>query len=198
MKKADIKTGVVYAYQGRTYGDPDPAVLVSTDLWTGRDRYERGRDSAPWCQPAGDRKPGRDYLGRATGYVVVLPAGSKPGETPEQLHARMLAITPADLEATRDGQAGDGLYFAILTRLTPLAGLYGEVMAEREQRRQRDSELAAERAAEESREASRRADLIARCAALGVKVTRDYRESGLLSLTLDEAAKIAEMLEAGR
>lgn len=196
MKKADIKTGVVYAYQRSAYGDPDPAVLVSTDLYTGRDRYDRGNGRS-WCVPAGDTKPGRDYLGRATGYVIVVPAASKPDETPEQLHARMLAVTMADLGATTDGQVrkGDGLYFVILTRLVPLVGLYDEVMAEREAQRQHDRELEAKRDAERSQREQRIAAIIGRFSALGLTVSRDYRTPEL-TLSLDEAENIASLLES--
>ena len=196
MRKADIRLGVVYAYQQNTYGDPDPAVLVSMDLYTGRGRDDRG-PGKPWCQPAGASKPGRDYLGRATGYVVVLPAGSRPGETPEQLHARMLAVTTAELEATTDGHvhAGDGLYFAILTRLTPLAGIYDEVMAERAAKLEREHQLRQEGDAARLAREDRKGAIISRFWALGLTVSRDYRASELLTLSLDEAENIAARLE---
>ena len=192
MRKNDIKPGVVYAYQRSSYGDPDPCVLVSTDLYTGRNRYDR--DRAPFVSPAGEgAKPGKNYLDQPTGYVIVLPAGVKLGETPEQLHARLLAVTTADLEASKDGQAGDGLYFDILTRLNSITGLYDEVMAERKAREKAEEERWAREREETARRDTRAAAAHAALFAAGVKAR--YWD-GQFTVSLADAEKLAALLSS--
>ena len=50
MRKQDVRTGVVYAYRRSALMPPEPCVLVSLELRTGRDSYRSGAD---WSTPAG-------------------------------------------------------------------------------------------------------------------------------------------------
>jgi hypothetical protein len=191
VRKQDIRTGVVYAYQQRASGirEPEPAVLLSTKLHTGRSR--RRLETGPWCTPAASyEKPGRDYLGAPTGYPALFAANGIP--LPD-LISLMLSVTP-DVLVT--GEPPAGITLQILTSLTHLRGVYADVAAGHAERRRTEAEQnERERAERQARQ--RRAKAVT--AALGrCGVLASYDEWDVtVTLALDEAEKLATLLEAG-
>jgi hypothetical protein len=193
VKKSDIKTGIVYAYQRGDWDRPQPLVFLSLDLYKARSYSER---NVPWCSLAGDYhtrpKRGEGFDGRDVGYPVIIL--SEPGSADSL--AAMAELGPEVITAgLPEPHTAAGMRTDVLTRLASVTGTYEEVVAELAERRRRDRELEDERRAEEGRTATRREELISRFAALGVKVTRAGLAADLLTLSLDEAAKIADRLE---
>jgi hypothetical protein len=184
MKKADIKTGVVYAYQRNGTYAPQPVVFLSTDLYTDRGRYSA--NAAALTPALAGEKPGKDYLGRHTGCPVVLRAFDFEGPAED--------VAPALLAATLDGAiAGKlpaGVKCDVLTTLTRIRGLYDEVLAEYQ--RQQDAEAQRRRVADDLLRGRREraAQIVAQLEAFGVFAT--YR--GHLELTLENAEKLTALL----
>jgi hypothetical protein len=185
MKKADIKAGVVYAYQRSDNYSPEPVVFLSTDLYIERGRLHVSTAALEKAQPG--EKPGKDYMGRNTGYPAVFRSFDAEG-TPEEVIAAMLS-------ATLDGAIADklprGVKSEVVTTLTRIRGPYGEV---------RSAYLAAqaadlaERYRRDAAAASRRSRAVAAAAVftdVGVYSTPRGSE---ITLTLENAEKLAALL----
>lgn len=183
MKKADIKTGVVYAYRRSENYSPVPVVFLSTDLYTEAGRYESG----PWKRAYAEDKPGTDYLGRTTGYpVVFIGAGDA---TAEAMIAAMQSVSLAEVLA---GDAPATVSPHIVTVLSRVKGKYAPVLAayeaEKAAERQRDEE-ASERRHDRFARGNAVAELLGKH---GIYAT--WR--GQLEISLDEAEKLAALLES--
>jgi hypothetical protein len=191
MRKQDIRAGVAYAYQGSMPRNIEPCVLVSTELHTGRNKYLVG--GGPWCAPAlPGTRPGRDHLNGNTGYPALLRSSgiSAPRKPDAAVIALMLSVTPDVLAA---GDVPPGLKLTILTSLTPLKGEWATVKADHDAQQQRAREDREARQAE-ARTLSRRAQAV-RESLLGHGITASWNSS-LVSLTLDDAERLAGLLDA--
>jgi hypothetical protein len=184
MKKADIKAGVVYAYQRSDNYSPGPVVFLSTDLYIERGRLHASAAALEKAQ-AGE-KPGKDYMGRHTGYPAVFRSFDAEG-TPEEVIAAMLSAT---LEGAIADKLPRGVKSEVVTTLTRIRGPYDEVRAaylaaqdaDRERRRQTDEAMRIKR--------DRAERVVATFKAAGVFAT--YR--GHLELSLENAEKLAALL----
>jgi hypothetical protein len=191
MRKADIKLGVVYAYQD-SLGPPRPAVILSTDLYSTRGRLSNRDEYA--ARAIAGTKPGTSYMGVSTGYLAVVPDYGTKRERGD-LTRDMLAFSLADAEKVTDGDLGGDLHVEVITTLAKITGPYDEVMAERaasveRERQQRQEDDAARRARDE-----RKAAIVSRFSVLDLTVSPDYRVPDVLTLSLAEAEAIAEKLE---
>lgn len=193
MRKQDIRTGVVYAYQRSEFDTPEPCVLLGTELRTGRGRYDR-TDAWSQASDAGDR-PGKDYLGRHTGYVALFCSRPFSGRASARVAALMLAVTPDQYPAILEtGVAPDGLCAEILTTLAPVRGVFEEVCRARSEKREQERRARKEADAERRAGWARAAALIARFDALGFALDTNY-DGDQIAITADEAERIAELLE---
>jgi hypothetical protein len=202
MKKADIKPGVVYAYQrGRgDYDEPQPIVFLNApadgDLYA-RSSYHRP-PGAPAFHAAHDgSKPhrGSGYSSPDVGYPAVMLGGNAPkGTKPEDL----LKFTLAGFKAATSTTAGDGTMFTLITSLAQITGTYAEAKAEYEARRQaRREEAQQERTAADASRA-RAIDVLASLRAHDIEANRipAYSAVDSITLPLDEAEKLIALLAA--
>jgi hypothetical protein len=184
MKKADIKPGVVYAYQGSDNYSPVPVVFLSTDLHAERGRYST--NAAMLTKAAPHEKPGKDYLGRHTGYPAVFRGFDAEG-TEAEVITSMLGAT---LEQAITDKLPKGVQSDVVTTLTRIRGPYDEAMAayraaqeaDRERRRQTDEAMRVKR--------ERAERVVATFKAAGVFSV--YR--GHLELSLENAEKLAALI----
>lgn len=193
MKKADIKPGVVYAYQRSANYSPEPIVFLATGLYTSRGRYNKDK---PWASRAlaGD-KIGRNYLDRETGYPIARRDWQAQGVSDEEIVRQMLALAPADWEGAADGTVG-AVRLDILMRLGQITGLYDEVVAERTAREKAARELAAEVQQEADTSRTRAIDTLTALRAHGIEPSRIPSYGGVesISLPLAEAEKLIRLL----
>jgi hypothetical protein len=200
MKKADIKPGVVYAYQRRDYDKPEPVVFLNAPA--AGDLYATSSYHSPPGTPAfraardGSRPHrGSGYSSPDVGYPAVMLGGNAPKDAkPEDL----LKSTLAGFQSAAAITAGNGTVFTLVTSLAQIAGTYAEAKAEYDQRQQfrRDEADRKERV----RAASRiRADAaVAALGQAGISASPDtfLGTAYNLYITLDEAEKFIALLAA--
>jgi len=195
MRKQDIRAGVPYAYSYGQAHRPEPCVLVTTELRTGRQSGVPG----PWSRPALPAAPpgGGRYGSARTGYAALFREYGwehRRDRLPDaDVIARMLAVSPGCLET---GEVPDGLRLMIITSLRPLLGPWDEAIAK----------LAAREAEEERQQAARDAVLAASAARLEAVTARlaahgvtglHYFGGDSITVPVEEAEKIANLLEGG-
>lgn len=194
MKKADIKLGVIYAYQRGRNDSPDPVVFLVAPsdgkLYQQRDRYTR---TGPAFRPAGDNaKPERSRIYGPTGYAV---AKSGYGADRSDLSA-LTAATLADFEAATSAHSGP-VQFDVLVTLGQITGLYEDVAAAHKAQQQREREHIHRQRAAADRDRERAGVLIGAFSRAGIETTTgDVFGSRKILLTLDEAEKLAALLES--
>lgn len=181
MRKQDIRTGVVYAYQRGTYGSPGAVVFLSLELH----KYVKHRQPGQpyWTPAAGFDKPRRgDWSFASVGYPVVI--GREPGDL-ASLGAEVITtgLTPAQYEA--------GLSADTLTSLAAVKGPYAEVMAAYAREQEADRKRRQEKRERETARRDRAARVKADLEALGVFA--NYHQDRF-ELTLENAEKLAALL----
>ena len=124
MRKADVKPGVVYAYQrwGRHPTDPvEPLVFLSSQSWIGTLRQDaRGYGDYAFKRPRDGRKPqaGTVHNDGTIGYPAVIG----PRELTVQEFARLLKVRLKDLDAARNTAFADGFEFVLVTSMQRVTG----------------------------------------------------------------------------
>jgi hypothetical protein len=195
MRKQDIKTGVVYAYQrGRgDYDSPEPIVFLAAPadgkLYTERDSFSQKGISFHRARPGGKPVARRSYMGGSTGYpAVLLDHGTDPAD--------LLRVTLADFEAATTAYPGN-IKFVVFVTLAHITGPYDEQVAEYEGRRAARDDASARQ--EQARRASRdRAKgITAALKAAGIEAEADNAYGTVTSIVipLDEAEKLIALLE---
>jgi hypothetical protein len=195
MRKQDIKLGTIYAYQNRSWNDPQPLVFLSSTLY--RQRWRGDLHSDPAYLPGGDAgytKPaaGRPTYSPAVGYPVLI---GRQNALPDQI-ATMMRIKPIAITTGLAQQHADaGIYLTLLTRMASVIGLYDEVMQQMARQKDNDRRQREEATAARNRLQLQRDDLSARLEVLGIEVLRDYHHDDRMSFKLDELALIIARLE---
>jgi hypothetical protein len=192
MRKQDIRTGVVYAYQRSSWSLPVPLVFLSLDLHR-RLRPRAGADS--WCQPStyGDRpKAALGFSDADIGYPV-----ARLGWNRELTDDALAALPSLGAEVASGDLPGwlqaAGIERDILTRMASVIGPYDEVMAEREVRLHAEAERTRRENAGRQDKASRARAVIRALGAQGVKASYDEWDV-TVTLSLDEAEKVVTAL----
>lgn len=198
MKKADIKPGVVYAYQRSKYDSPRPIVFLNAPadgvLYRERDYPKSGTPAFIKASPAA--KP-RRALGFGRGGIG-YPAAHLSHDS-RMTHQDLLGITLADFERATSGYH-EGYEFDVITTLTHVTGPWDEVIAahEAQKRAERESREQEQHEASESR--ARAIDILtALRARAGIEPDRipTYGAVKSISIPLAEAEKLVALL-AGR
>lgn len=124
MRKADVKPGVVYAYQrwGRHPTDPvEPLVFLSSQSWIGTLRQDaRGYGDYAFKRPRDGRKPqaGTVHNDGTIGYpAVILPAHRM--ESGVRDIGKL--VTLRDFDAATSAR-GDGFEFVLVTSMQRVTG----------------------------------------------------------------------------
>lgn len=196
MRKQDIKTGVVYAYQRSASYSPEPVVFLVApadgDLYLPRDRHNRTGFA---FRPAGEgAKPERSRIYGPTGYAV-----AKFGYRASRADLSALtAVTIADFEAATSATGReDGVEFDVMTTLGQITGVYEDVVAARRAQQQQEQEYRERVRSAEDRDRERARVLIGAFSKAGIEsTTGDVFGSRKILLTLDEAEKLAALLES--
>lgn len=202
MKKADIKTGVVYAYQrNRSYDSPTPVVFLAAPS-EGK-LYNRPRRFGTSTGPVYRLAAGYDKPKRATGYADATtgyPVAKLSAAAGRSDLSPLIAVTLADFEAATSSYSGEGgVEFDLITTLTQITGPYGEAVAAYDAHRRATQEHQERVRADKDEKLERAKSLVAAFGRAGVRAQHgDIFGSRKILLSLDEAAKLAEMLEAGR
>lgn len=184
MRRQDIKTGVVYAYQPNPDRDaPKPLMFLSADL-----HIRAVRHPVPWCRPslAGERAGYKSLHREYTGYPAILAHGIDPAE-PEMI---ALAATVAS-NALTTGDVPEGLQLDIITNLAHIRGPYAEaqkkwdeMLAVRRQRFEQSEAL--------TRQRHERAEAVIGTLALH-GISAHYGDS-TIRMSLDAAEKLTALL----
>lgn len=195
MKKADIKLGVVYAYQRGEWDTPAPVVFLGMDLYRGNSG--RSAPGSPWCRPAPDYDSRPKQASGFSGYDVGYPAVTVRRFIPAAVPLAAMRSLDASLigQPLSQDLRDAGLETTLITRLAGITGVYAEVVDAREDQRRADQEAAARQAAADARRAARETAIISRFSALGLTVSRDWRVPDVLTVTLRDAELIADRLE---
>lgn len=218
MKKTDLQTGVVYAYQRGKYDSIAPAVLVSLDLFQSNlSRYGRDKTGEPSYVPAGDRYtvPG-SHFDTTVGYLAIsngsLRYGGGPND-PTSLEA-LTTITLADVlrDTVQGGEDPQG-YVVSLINNRAIVGVYDDVLGAKDAKKQAADALFATQRAEAQALVDEATDRFDRFAALGVAIpvpsveefgsyddstyTKKVRTENVLRVTLDSSTldRILSLLE---
>jgi hypothetical protein len=199
MKKNEIKTGVVYAYQrSRGYGAPERIVFLaapSDGVLFSTSRASRMDADSPAFRRASDGidkpyKSGSSWDTRRCGYPVVIltDSGAHPGA--------LLELTVTDFaKATSAQQTGlAGAYFDVITTLGQITGLYEEKMAEYKASQKAEREQREQRYAAAEAGSRRNAAACEKLETFGIEpMPRGYE---CVQLSIADAEKLIALLEA--
>jgi len=195
MRKQDIKPGVVYAYQEGKYGATLPAMLLTTDLYKGRDDY-RDTESLKFRKAGAADTPHAGRLGSpTTGYLIAIARHQISRRVDyDEVAERIAKITLADMEATGgESPAGEPFGYMLIVRLGVIIGPWDEVMAERREhdaaKKRRQEQEAAQAKALDDRAAAVRLVLITN----GISPRFSGTDRNLI-VSLDDAEKLAALL----
>lgn len=178
MKKADLKTGVVYGYKPGKYDTLKPAVLVSTDLFhTNTGGYGRDVTGEPQFRKAGSSvtRPSKGYgwQGGDTGYLAISNASLRYSRNPknalslDDLTQITLEQVLKDFVHGKDAPEG---YSVALINNSHLIGVYADLVAAEQQYAQSMKDYYAKKVAEaEAKVAAVQADHEA-VASLGIAI----------------------------
>lgn len=190
MRKQDIKTGVVYAYQRSSYYSPEPVVFLIAPsegkLYSERDRFSR---TGPAFRKArAGSKPERGNLYGSTGYAIAKFGYGAPSREP----ALLAGVTLADFEeATSVGGRVDGIQFDVITTLSQITGTYAEAVAAHHAKKNAEH-------AQFEREREQRDDRRLRAsAAMSVLTENDIYATyvdDMVRLSVENAEKLAALL----
>lgn len=162
MKKADLATGVVYAYQTSPYDRPDPMVLLDSARlysFTRVHGWDGPSTSQPLLKVSDATMPTKGGLGReaGSGYLAITPASPHQVEsngTDSLAVEDLLTVTTLEqVLALNQTQSLDFNFHVRLVNNRFLVGVYDEVVAER-QRREQAQQQARQRRDENERAAA--------------------------------------------
>jgi hypothetical protein len=194
MRKQDIRLGVLYALQDRSWATPQPMVFLSATLyrerWWGDDS-----DSPEYVVAEGSyNRPqaARPTYGPAVGYpVLTMGSSAAADQYAVLLRIKPIAVTVGLAQKHLDA----GVRLQLLTRMASVPGYYDEIMKLRAQHEETNRRANTEHVAKQNRLMLQRDDLAARLEVLGIEVLRDYRHDDRLSFKLDELEMIITRLE---
>lgn len=208
MKRADIRTGLVYGHNESTtrHYRFQPVVVLSLNSYH-LDRYTHVL--APDSNPREGLTTGRSTYSRAVGLLAVML--SAEATSAEDVAKVMRVATP---EAAMAGINGDGRQvfdpdvdmrvlgnYMLLTRAQYLHGDYHELTAELEARERRTRTIAQQNESERIARLDRYRALNDRLVALGLKDGQhvsQHAEVYSFKLYFDGMEKLLDLAEAGR